>query len=79
MILFVVATIMTMKIDSPADGNDLIGFPLKYYEYLGGKRNPEPPTRHIYNYGNLIIDIAIIAIISICIVYIIKKIKKNVT
>ncbi|HEU5291900.1 MAG TPA: hypothetical protein VFU05_14720 [Cyclobacteriaceae bacterium] len=78
-ILLIVLSIGTIKIESPSDGNDLIGFPFRFYEYLGGKRTPEPLTRYIINYTNLIIDTVIIGIASILIEILARKKRKNVT
>jgi hypothetical protein len=58
-----------MRIESSSDGNNSIGFPFRFYEYLGGKRIPEPLTRNIFSYLNFIIDSIIIAITSIVIVF----------
>ena len=48
----------------PSDGNNLLGFPWTFYKYLGGKRNPEPTTRHNINIFALGADLVFILIIS---------------
>ena len=49
LLLFISVSILTIRIESPSDGNDLIGFPFRFYEHLGGKRLPEPLNRTTFN------------------------------
>jgi len=51
---------ITSSFNSAADGNDVIGFPLPFYEYLGGKRFPEPITRYNFNSLAFIADVIIL-------------------
>jgi hypothetical protein len=64
LILFSLITIATSMFQSSFDGNNLLGFPWAFYEYLGGKRNPEPTTRHNINIFALVADLTFIFIIS---------------
>lgn len=43
-LLFVVLTILTLKIESPSDGNDTFGFPFTFYKIFGGKRTYYSPN-----------------------------------
>jgi hypothetical protein len=43
-LLFVVLTLLTLKIESPSDGNDTFGFPFIFYKAFGGKRTYYPPN-----------------------------------
>lgn len=65
LILFSLTTVVTSAFQGQSDGNDLLGFPWTFYKYLGGKRNPEPATRHIINIFALIADLAFIFILSL--------------
>jgi len=76
-LLFIVVSIVTLEIKSPYDGNDLVGFPFRFYEFLGGKRTPVPLTRSIFNYLNLVNDIVVIGITSIVIDNLIRRLKKK--
>ncbi|WP_175635353.1 hypothetical protein [Pedobacter ghigonis] len=51
---------ITASFNSAADGNIVIGFPFAFYQYLGGKRFPEPATRHSFNFFSCVIDIIIL-------------------
>ncbi len=62
--VFFIITVLSEKAESMNDGNDTYGFPFTFYTYLGGKRIPEPPSREIYNYMNLLIDIAFASLVA---------------
>ena len=64
-IIFVVITLVTMKIETPFDGNDTYGFPLTFHIKWSGMcfECPENPTET--NYGYLFIDFLIAFLISI--------------
>ncbi|MCX2493936.1 hypothetical protein OQX63_10660 [Pedobacter sp. PF22-3] len=51
---------ITAALNSAADGNNVIGFPFVFYEYLGGKRFPEPTTRHWFNFCACAIDVILL-------------------
>ena len=72
-ISFIILNLITISINSPSDGNDLIGFPFPYYEYLGGKRFPEPESRHLFRSLNLVIDFLVIGIPSLLLGRLISK------
>ena len=72
-LLFMVLSIVTIQIGSPSDGNDLIGFPFRFYTYLGGKRIPEPLSRYIISYPKMILDMVIIGAVSLIEIFIQKR------
>jgi len=41
-IITMTITLIFAKCDSPADGNDELGFPFPFYQYIGGKLSVEP-------------------------------------
>lgn len=55
-VMTVAATILFAKCDSPSDGNDRLGFPIPFYEYIGGKRSIEPENRSSFNFIYLLFD-----------------------
>ena len=73
---FFVVSLITMKINSPSDGNNVVGFPFKFYEYLGGKRIVEL-NREIIYIGNLLLDLGMAIALTFVIGLIIKKIKST--
>ncbi|MGN6648079.1 MAG: hypothetical protein ACTHJT_16265 [Cytophaga sp.] len=76
-LLFIVLSLVTLVPGSKSDGNDLIGFPFRFYIYLGGKIRPEPLSRFIISYPKLIFDLLIIGIASVCIEMFIQKRKRT--
>ncbi|WP_316786932.1 hypothetical protein [Pedobacter frigiditerrae] len=58
--IFISVLLITSEFSASADGNNLIGFPFTFYAYLGGKRFPEPETRHSFNLIALLLDILIV-------------------
>jgi len=75
-IIFIILTIVTSSLKSPSDGNDLFGFPLTFYTYLGGKKIIEPESRIIMNYYNLLVDIGFVIVLSLGMDYIRKRIQR---
>ncbi|POY34632.1 hypothetical protein C3K47_19280 [Solitalea longa] len=63
-VLFLLTILALSTFNSPSDGNDSFGFPFTFYTYLGGKRSPEPLTRHDLNISMLVLDILILATVS---------------
>ena len=63
-IVFVVITLVTMKIETPFDGNDTYGFPYTFHIKWSGMcfECPENPTETYYGY--LLIDFIIAGLIS---------------
>ena len=74
--IFILTTLFTLSFNSASDGNDEIGFPFRFYEYLGGRRFPEPSSRYLITYKNLIADILLIAFVSILLENFIRTIRK---
>jgi len=58
-VITVAATILFAKCDSPSDGNDRLGFPIPFYEYIGGKRSIESEIRSSFNFIYLLFDLII--------------------
>jgi hypothetical protein len=65
LLLFIILSLLTIVPGSMSDGNDLVGFPFRFYIYLGGKRIPEPLSRYIISYPKLILDMLIIGLASV--------------
>ena len=63
-IFFIIITLMTMKIETPFDGNDTYGFPFTFHIKWSGMcfECPENPTETYYGY--LLIDFIIAGLIS---------------
>lgn len=63
-IVFVVITFVTMKIETPFDGNDTYGFPFTFHKKWSGMcfECPENPTETYYGY--FLIDLIIAGLIS---------------
>jgi len=59
-----------------SDGNNSIGFPFSFYNYSGGKRFPEPESRHNFIVLALITDVVIISGITFAITYLTRRRKK---
>jgi hypothetical protein len=57
--LFLTLTCATARFESGWDGNDTAGWPLTFYEFLGGKR-PGPYYGRGLIVGNLIIDVLVV-------------------
>ena len=76
-IIFVVITLVTMKIETPFDGNDTYGFPLTFHIKWSGMcfECPENPTETYYGY--LLIDFLIAFLISIGIWKLFIKLKSK--
>lgn len=75
-ILFLVSSIATCSYNSPSDGNDTIGFPFTFYEYLGGKRDPEPQNRTVFNFSALLSDVLLLIVLSASLEYLASKRKR---
>lgn len=58
-IIFLLLTKLTSINESSFDGDDLVGFPLKFFTYRGGKLMDKNTSRIVINYTNLVIDILI--------------------
>lgn len=62
-LIFLFLTKITSVNESHFDGEDRLGFPLKFYTYYGGKLLSRAISPVTYNYTNLIIDIFIYVVI----------------
>lgn len=58
--ILIVVLAATASFNSIVDGNDAVGFPFTFYEYLGGKRFPEPTTRYNFNFFACAIDLILL-------------------
>lgn len=76
-LFFFVAQMLTLDLSSASDGNDKIGFPFTFYEYLGGKRFPEPNTRHHFLALSFLTDVLIALSIPFCILFFLKTRKRD--
>lgn len=56
MLVFVVLTVLTAKIESPSDGNNTFGFPLTFFKEYGGKRSYLLPNE--FSVWKLLFDIS---------------------
>ncbi|MNK01569.1 hypothetical protein D3C87_193740 [compost metagenome] len=75
-VITVAATILFAKCDSPSDGNDRLGFPFPFYEYIGGKRSIEPEIRSSFNFIYLLFDLIIYFGLAYFFTFLIKRSKK---
>ncbi|WP_299782782.1 hypothetical protein [uncultured Formosa sp.] len=75
-IIFVVITLVTMKIETPFDGNDTYGFPFTFHIKWSEMcfECPENPTETYYGY--LFIDFLISGIIGFGLLKLFKQLKK---
>lgn len=76
-LFLLVIQILTLDFLSASDGNNKIGFPFTFYEYLGGKRFPEPNTRHHFFALALLTDVLITFSIPFCILFFWKTRKRD--
>lgn len=76
-LFFLIAQILTLDLSSASDGNDKIGFPFTFYEYLGGKRFSEPDTRHQFLALSFVADVLIAFSIPFCILFFWKTRKRD--
>jgi hypothetical protein len=70
---FIFIGLLVDENNSPADGNDVFGFPLVYYTYSGGKMSVEPEVRTYFNQAYLIIDWLLTVLVSAGLIYGFKK------
>lgn len=71
-VFFIVIQLATGEYHSRADGKDLVGFPFRFYEYLGGKADIAAESRYIYHFDALIADMAFFTMIGVIIRYVEK-------
>lgn len=57
-LLFVILTVVTASIETPFDGNDNFGFPVRFYKIYGGKRSFYPPNE--FSAVMLLIDVVFV-------------------
>ena len=67
--------IFSLGFSSASDGNNEIGFPFTFYEYLGGKRFPEPDTRHHFIILAFLVDIVISLLFPLAFLWLWKRSK----
>ena len=74
-ITFTIITLVTMKIETPFDGNDTYGFPFTFHIKWSGMcfDCPENPTETYYGY--LLIDFIISGIIGFGLLKLFKRLK----
>jgi hypothetical protein len=65
--------LLSFGFNSASDGNNSMGFPFSFYEYSGGKRYPEPETRHNFIVLAFITDVLIVAGTTFAITYLIQR------
>lgn len=76
-VIFLILTVSTAKIDTPSDGNDSFGFPLTFLIRFGGKRlNPLTKFSEIF-YLNLLMDVVVTLIIATLIWTVYVILRKN--
>jgi hypothetical protein len=75
-IITVSATILFAKCESLSDGNDRLGFPFPFYEYMGGKRSVEPENRRSFNVIYLLFNLFIYFGLAYFFTFLIKRSKK---
>lgn len=71
--LFVLLTKLTITTDSIIDGDDQIGFPFKFYTYIGGKLLDESTPRTSINYWFLFLDILIYSLSLMLAMFLFRK------
>lgn len=72
----IVTFLITGVFSSFSDGNNTLGFPFTFYQYLGGKRFPEPESRHHFNASLLVVDLLIVSVVSVSVGFIFKKMRR---
>jgi hypothetical protein len=77
-ILFIFFTLVTMKIETPFDGNDAYGFPFTFHIKWSGMCNKCPENETETNYLYFIIDFIIVGFISFGIWNFYQKIKPQI-
>ncbi len=77
-IITMTITLIFAKCDSPADGNDELGFPFPFYQYIGGKLSVEPENRSSFNFIYLLFNLLIYFVFAYFFAHLIKRSKNNV-
>ena len=72
----IVTFLITGVFSSFSDGNNTIGFPFTFYQYLGGKRFPEPESRHLFNAFLLVADLLIVSVVSVSVGFVFQKVRR---
>lgn len=76
-VIFLILTVSTAKIDTPSDGNDSFGFPLTFFIRFGGKRLNQLTQLSEIFYLNLLIDVVVALIIATLIWTVYVMLRKN--
>ena len=73
----IVTFLITGVFSSFSDGNNTLGFPFTFYQYLGGKRFPEPESRHRFNALLLVADLLIVSLVSVYTWFFLQKMRRS--
>ena len=76
-LIFILVTLITMKIETPFDGNDTYGFPFTFHIKWSGMCEPCPENPTETYIGYLLIDILIAGLFAFGILSINRKLKKR--
>ena len=75
-IVCIVTFLITGVFSSFSDGNNSLGFPFTFYQYIGGKRFPEPESRHRFNALLLVADLLIVSVVSVSVGFVFQKARR---
>lgn len=73
LLVFILITLLTMKIETPFDGNDTYGFPFDFHKKLSGMTFPIPENHNTTHIGYLIVDFVFSGILVFGILSLRKK------
>tara|TARA_R100000005_G_C4986819_1_gene194934 strand:- start:623 stop:895 length:273 start_codon:yes stop_codon:yes gene_type:complete len=76
-LIFILITLITMKIETPFDGNDTYGFPFTFHKTLGGRRFPIPENYYETHIWYLVIDFAFSGVLALGILNLCQKLKRR--
>jgi hypothetical protein len=74
-ILFFSLIFLTMRIETPFDGNDTLGFPFTFFIKYGGKSTHYHPYSTETYFGFLLVDLVVAGLLSFGLWKLYKKLK----
>ncbi|QIE58667.1 hypothetical protein G5B37_03550 [Rasiella rasia] len=77
LLIFIMVTLLTMKIETPFDGNDTYGFPFTFHIKWSGMCDPCPDNPTETYLGYLFIDIVLSGLFGFGILSLIRKLKRR--
>lgn len=74
-LIFILVTLLTMKIETPFDGNDTYGFPFTFHIKWSGMCDPCPDNPTDTYIGYLLVDIVLAGLFVFGVLSMMRKLK----